>query len=68
MPKVKELIEDIDYLSTADKHYIYNKLKKDILRDIDITLALDKYRGIAKNVWDKDAQKHINELRENDRV
>jgi hypothetical protein len=68
MPKVKELIKDINYLSIEDKHYLYKKLKKDLLKDINISVVLDKYRGMTKNIWNMDAQKYINELRENDRV
>ncbi len=68
MPKVQELLEDIEYLSTKDKQYIYKKLKKDLLKEISISAVMDKYRGIAKNIWEKDAQEYINEQRENDRV
>lgn len=68
MPKVKELLQDIDYLSSEDKYYIYEKLKKNIFQEINISAILDKYRGTAKNLWKKDAQKYVNELRENDRV
>jgi len=68
MPKVQELMEDIEYLSTKDKQYIYKKLKNDLLKEINISAVMDKYRGIAKDLWEKDAQEYINEQRKNDRI
>ncbi|MBC8184805.1 hypothetical protein H8E88_27240 [candidate division KSB1 bacterium] len=68
MLKAKEVMEDIEYLTLEDKRHIYRKLKKDLLQEINISVVMDKYRGIAKNIWDKDAQEHVNELRENDRI
>ena len=68
MPKVQELMEDIEYLSTKDKKYIYKKLKNDLLKEINISAVMDKYRGIAKDLWEKDAQEYINEQRKNDRI
>lgn len=68
MLKIENVIRDIECLSFEEKNYIYKKLKKEILKDIDISIILKKYKGIATNLWNVDAQKYVKQLREHDRI
>lgn len=68
MPKVEELLNEIKSLKTKDKRKIYRKLREDLINEKVNSIDLSKYRGVAKDVWDKDAQEYIAELRGDDRI
>lgn len=67
MKKVEQLIGDMKLLSPDERKQIYRDLKEDILRSKVIELDLEKYRGIARHLWEQDAQEFINEMRADDR-
>ncbi|MFQ5709946.1 MAG: hypothetical protein ACE5HO_21020 [bacterium] len=67
MPKVEELLNEIKSLKTKDKQKIYQTLREDLINKKVNSIDLSKYRGVARNVWDKDAQHYIAELRGDDR-
>lgn len=67
MKNVEQLIGDMKLLSPEERKQIYHDLKEDILRLKVIDIDIEKYRGIAKHLWVKDAQEFINELRADER-
>lgn len=67
MKKVEQLINDVKLLSPEERKQIYRDLKEDFLRLKVIDVDIEKYQGIGKHVWMKDAQEFINELRADER-
>lgn len=70
MSTVDVILKEIKSLNYGDKLIIYRKIKEDLLVNHEkiLTKNIEKYRGIAKNIWNRDAQEYINYLRENDRI
>lgn len=67
MKNVEQLIGDMKLLSPEERKQIYHDLKEDILTLRVIDIVIEKYRGIAKHLWEKDAQEFVNELRADER-
>lgn len=55
-----EVIDFVQFLK-------YKKSKSELLEKETLELSISKYKGIAKGIWDKDAQEVIDEIRDNDR-
>lgn len=55
-----EVIDFVQFLK-------YKKSKSESLKKETLELSISKYKGIAKGIWDKDAQEIIDEIRDNDR-
>jgi len=67
MHTIAEIINEMSYLSDKDKREALKLMKIDIIQS-NSTTNLKQYRGIGKNIWQKDAQNYINEVRDNDRI
>ena len=65
MHTVKEIIHKISELSEHDKKETYKLIQLEILHNS--AMSLKQYRGLAKNLWNEDAQTYINKVRSNDR-
>ncbi len=64
---VDNIVKEIDALNITEKKLVYKKLRDDLLRTENITIDLSKYRGVAKGLWDQDAQMYVRGLRNDDR-
>ncbi len=64
---VKGIIKEIDSLPAEGKVEIYSHIYASLTKREQILVALEKYRGIGKGIWNMDAQEYINQERANDR-
>lgn len=67
MKNVEQLIGDIKLLSPEERKQIYHDLQEEMLRSKVIDTDIEKYKRIAKHLWEKDAQEFVNELRADER-
>jgi len=67
MKNIEQLIGNMKLLSLEERKQIYHDLKEDILRLKVIDSDIEKYQGIARHLWAKDAQEFVNELRADER-
>ena len=64
---VKGIIKEIDLLPSEAKVQIYSHIYASLTKREQVLVALEKYRGIGKGIWNMDAQEYINQERANDR-
>jgi hypothetical protein len=64
---ITNILNQIHILNYDAKKQLYEALRKDLWHQETKTIDLNKYQGIAKNVW-TDAQQYIDDLRNNDRI
>jgi len=68
MASALSIMKQIESLHPDDQKEIYRKLRTDLLGLKSASKDINKYRGVAKDVWDKDAQQYVEELRSHDRI
>ena len=67
MSRIEAIEHEIDLLTSEELEILYHKLLKRIWNKNKTLLLLSKYQGIGQGVWNMDAQKYINQLRDDDR-
>lgn len=68
MTKIQELILEINKLDEKELELILKEVLRRLDRRKRAEAALNKIIGSGAGVWDTDAQKYINSLREDDRL
>jgi hypothetical protein len=68
MTKVQTIISEINELNLNELEVVLKEILRRIDRKRRIEAALDKIIGLGQGVWDSDAQKHIDSLRQEDRL
>jgi len=61
-------VKEIEKLPIEEKIKVIEMIKKDIADKEASLYSIDNIFGCAKDLWEKDAQEYINEIRNNDRV
>ncbi len=65
---LSDVLQAIRKLSRSEKIYLMEKILEDLKREEgnekDEELDWRSLRGLGKGLWDEDAQKYINKLRE----
>ena len=67
MTKIQTLIKEISKLSPRDLELILREIFNRVDRRKKVESILDSYIGTGQNIWDLDAQQHVDSLREEDR-
>lgn len=65
---VDSIVKEIDALNPDEKRLVYKKLREALLKSENVIASLAKYRGIAKGLWNQDAQEYVRGLRNDDRI
>ena len=64
MTRVQGILHEINHLNSKELEVILSEILKKINRKKRVESVLDDYIGKGKGIWGIDAQKHIEELRE----
>jgi hypothetical protein len=64
MTKVQSILLELEHLNSKELEIILSELMKKINRKKRAEAILDDYIGKGKGVWGNDAQKYIDDLRE----
>ena len=65
---IDSIVKEIDALNLNEKRLVYKKLREALLKSENVIASLAKYRGIAKGLWNQDAQDYVRGLRNDDRI
>jgi len=68
MTKVQNILKEINELNANELELVYLELQKKIDETKRINSILDQYIGIGKGIWEIDAQDHISNERDQDRI
>ncbi len=68
---IDRIIQQIEQLSFEERKLLINRLVNELLEQAGGIKKsypdLSKYKGIAKDVWQEDAQEYVNAMRNDDR-
>ncbi len=64
---VAAILKEIDQLPDSEIELVLKSLLNRLDKTNSVNKILAKYRGIAENIWEIDAQQHITQIRSNDR-
>jgi hypothetical protein len=65
---VKQILEEIEGLSTNEKEQVYSYILEKADRKKYAQKILSKIKGSGKGIWNMDAQEYVNQLRADDRI
>ena len=68
MSKVDLILQEINALHPDERNLLYQEILKKVKKMEHVLAILSKYKGKGKGIWDNDAQQHINDLRNDDRL
>lgn len=65
---IDELVKEIDALNPDEKQIVLRKIQDMLTIRRKHPVDIAKYKGIAKGLWDMDAQDYVTGLRNDDRL
>lgn len=66
MKTLEELMTDVSQLTLEEKKCLLQQLQQEL--SDDSMEWLDCYIGVAHGLWEQDAQKYVDQLRQDDRI
>lgn len=68
MTRLQYILKEIDHLEMNDLKHVFQEISKKVDQESQIKLMLEEYKGIGGGIWKIDAQRHVDDMRDRDRV